>query len=279
MINTLINDKWENAMPKIDSNYVDLIITSPPYNVKLGENKFKKDKYENYKDDLPHKDYLQWMKNLFTECNRVLKHGGRMCVNIGDSANGTIPLHSDFIQSALTFHNDIELNKDYEPFVMMTTIIWYKNQTASRTAWGSYMSPSAPSFPTPFEYILIFGKGTNYHEGDKSKISVSRENFIRNSWPVWEFNPQSDMMKKYGHPAMFPMELPRRLIDQLSYEEDIVFDPFSGVGTTACVAKSMNRNYIGIEMSKKYHEKAQIRVDNTPNMIKSDDGNYIMDWI
>ena len=74
------------------------------------------------------------------------------------------------------------------------------------------------------------------------------------------------MMKKYDHPAMFPENLPRRLIDQLTYAGDVVLDPFSGVGTTCAVAKKMGRHYIGFEMSEKYHEKAQSRLGLIPEL-------------
>ena len=258
--------KWENVMPTIPDGSVDCIITSPPYNVDLGNNKFRdKDKgYDVCDDNMPYKDYLEWMSELFRECNRVLKTGGRLCINIGDGANGSVPTHVDFTYRLLNPHT--VMHDNYEPYKMITTIVWDKNQIGSATAWGSWQSPSQPSFPTQFEFIIVVGKGTAKHEGDPKKITVSKENFMRNSRALWTFLPDTGMMKKYDHPATFPEELPRRLIDQLTYRDDVVLDPFSGSGTTCTVAKSMERHYIGIEMSEKYHLISSDRVSRIAAM-------------
>ena len=258
--------KWEDMMPKIPSNSIDIVITSPPYNISLGDNKNRnKDKgYDICNDNLSHEDYLKWMYDLFCECNRVLKVGGRMCINIGDGANGSIPTHSDFTQLINKIGTEPYPKKDIVSFKMMTTIIWDKQQIGGSTSWGSWQSPSQPSFPTQFEFILVFGKGTKKHEGDNSKITVSKEDFIRNSRALWTFPPDTQMIKLYDHPATFPEELPRRLIDQLTYEDDIVLDCFSGSGTTCVVAKKMKRHYIGIEMSEKYYNKSLERLDKIP---------------
>lgn len=264
-------------MPNVPDGTVDLIVTSPPYNVDLGNNKHKKDAYEEYDDNLPYDEYLKWMSSLFNECNRVLKTGGRLCVNIGDGANGSVPTHVDFTYRLLNQHNVPYDN--FEPFQMMTTIVWDKNQIGASTAWGSWQSPSQPSFPTQFEFIIVVAKGTTKHEGDKSKITVSGDDFIRNSRALWRFAPETDMMKKYDHPAMFPEELPRRLIDQLTYRDDVVLDPFSGAGTTCAVAKQMGRQYIGIEMTPKYHSRSMDRLALIPNSTYDANGNVTPEWM
>lgn len=277
MINKIHNGKWEKIMPTIPDGIVDLIVTSPPYNVDLGNNKHKKDAYEEHDDNMPYDEYLGWMSKLFTECNRVLRTGGRLCINIGDGANGSVPTHVDFTYRLLNPHNPQFDN--YEPFKMMTTIVWNKNQIGASTAWGSWKSPSCPSFPTQFEFIIVVAKGTTKHEGDKSKATVSAENFIRNSRALWEFAPETKMMKEYDHPAMFPEELPRRLIDQLSYADDVILDPFSGAGTTCAVAKQMGRRYIGIEMTKKYYSRSVERLANIPNIVIGDNGQQTPEWM
>ena len=216
----LINMKWEDGMPTVPSNSIDLIVTSPPYNVGLGKNRFRdKDKgYESYDDNMPYDEYLNWMDKLFAECYRVLKPSGRIAINIGDGSNGSIMTHVDF---------SIRM-RDKHKFIPITTIVWNKKQIGGSTSWGSYQSPSNPSFPTQFEFIIVMAKETRQHLGDKSKITVSGKDFQRNSRALWEFPPETQMMKLYGHPAAYPEELPRRLIDQLTYEEDVVLDPFSG---------------------------------------------------
>lgn len=266
LYNKLYHGKWEDNIVKIPDNFVDLIVTSPPYNVSLGiNNKHKTDKYDTYDDNMPYSDYLDWIKNLFTECNRVLKFGGRLCINIGDGANGSIPTHSDFTNILLNLNGDLNGDLSKKQFKMITTIVWDKNQIGASTAWGSFKSPSQPSFPTQFEFVIVVGKGTKKHQGS-GDVSVSKENFIRNSRALWKITPETEMMSKYGHPAMFPTEIPRRLIDQLTYIGDVVLDPFSGVGTTCAVAKSMNRKYIGFEMSEKYHKIAEERLSLIPEM-------------
>ena len=251
MINKIHLGKWEDIMPDIPDGSVDLVLTSPPYNIKLGTSK-KVDRkpYDTYDDDMTNEEYLDWMEKLFIESNRVLKTGGRMVINIGDSANGKIPLHAYFTVSALTLN--LPLQNSFEPFLMMSTIIWNKNQIANRTAWGSWLSPSSPSFPTMHEYILIFSKGMYLHEGDKNKITMNKDQFIRNAVAMWNFLPETQLMQKYDHPAMFPETLPQRVIEMLTYEDDVVLDPFCGAGTTCVVAKRNRRQYIGIEMSEKY---------------------------
>jgi DNA modification methylase len=271
MINEIHNGSWEKILPKIQEDTVDLIVTSPPYNIDLGQSDGKSS-YETHDDNMPYEAYLSWIKDLFIQCNRVLKHGGRMCINIADGANGSIPTHAHMISTitSLFRQRDAALLFDqydgYEPFDYITTIVWDKLQMGSSTAWGSWQSPSCPSFPTQFEYILIAGKGTKKHEGDKDKVTVSKDNFIRNSRALWKFNPENKM-KEMGHPAMFPEELPCRLIDQLSYEGDVVLDPFNGLGTTTCVAKRMGRQYIGIEKSKHYYDKSLVRMGAVPDVI------------
>lgn len=259
LVNKVHLGKWENIMPYIPSNSVDLIITSPPYNVSLGiDNKFKKDAYEDYDDNMPYNEYLKWMEKCFTECYRVLKSGGRIAVNIGDRKQSKEVTHVDFI-----------VRMRYMGFLMLVPIVWHKSQIGNRFAWGSYRSPAEPCFPTPFEYIIVMCKETLRHEGDKNKITVSAEDFQTSANALWEFPPETRMMKLYDHPAMFPEELPRRLIQQLTYEDDIILDPFSGAGTTCVVAKRLRRKYIGIEMSKKYYEKSVTRIEAEPITVKA----------
>jgi len=192
IINRIHLGKWEEVMPQIPDNSVDIVITSPPYNVSLGVgNKLKKDAYDTYEDNMPYEDYLNWMDKLYTECYRVLKTSGRICVNIGDIANGSTPTHADFT---------IRL-RDKHKFIPMTTIVWNKQQIGCSTSWGSYQSPSCPSFPTQFEFIIVMAKETTKHEGDKNDITVGGKEFQRNSRALWSFPPETRMMAEYGHPA------------------------------------------------------------------------------
>jgi len=266
--NKMFNDKWENIMPLIPDNSIDIVITSPPYNVDLGNNKFKQDGYEDFEDNMPYEEYLDWMEKLFTESYRVLKSGGRICINIGDKKQSKEVTHVDFI-----------LKMKKVGFIMLVPIVWNKGQIGNRFAWGSYRSPAMPCFPTPFEYIIVMCKESLRHEGDPKKITVSAKDFQTSANALWTFPPDTQMMKKWGHPATFPEELPRRLIHQLTYADDIVLDPFSGSGTSCTVAKKLKRKYIGIEMSKKYYDTSLKRLGETPEIIANKDGDDVPDWM
>lgn len=172
----------------------------------------------------------------------------------------SVPTHADFTVRM----------RDEANFIPMTTIVWDKKQIGASTAWGSYKSPSCPSFPTQFEFIIVMAKEMTKHEGDKSKITVGGKEFQRNSRALWSFPPETRMMELYGHPACFPEELPKRLLQQLTYEDDIVLDPFSGSGTTCVVAKKLRRKFIGIEMSEKYYNKSLIRLGKTAQSLGHD---------
>lgn len=243
---TLICGDCIEEMRKMTDGSVHCIITSPPYNVDLGNNKYKKDGYQIHKDNMPYSEYLTWMAKVFAECYRVLSPDGRLCINIGDGKNGKISTHSDFIQICKEIG-----------YLPLTTIIWNKNNTSNRCAWGSYLSAKAPSFPRPFEYVIVFSKTPGLlREG---KTTISREEWIEFTNGLWTFAPEKEQ-KKLGHPAMFPVELPYRLIQMLTYENDIILDPFMGVGTTGVACVKTNRQFIGIELDKAYVDSAEKRI-------------------
>jgi site-specific DNA-methyltransferase (adenine-specific) len=251
-------DKWVGKIhhgdcikliPKLPNESIDLVITSPPYNVNLGDNKYKKEKYDIYLDNKDHKEYIDGLESIFGLLKPKMVKGGSICINIGDGKNGKVPTHSDIIQF-------MTKNLGY---LIKTTLIWNKSQIGNRTSWGSWCSPSNPSFPTPFEYILIFCKDTQSKPGKKSLATITEDEFILNSLAIWKIAPES-RMKKFKHPAMFPKELPYRLIQQLSYKNDVVLDIFSGAGTTCLAAEKLSRRWIGFELSYQYVKSAEKRL-------------------
>lgn len=226
-------------LPKLDDNSIDLVVTSPPYNVDLGNNKYNKKGYDIYRDNLGHKEYINWLRTVFDIVYNKLKTGGRCVINVGDGKNGVVPTHSDIIQF---------MTKDIG-YLQMAAIIWQKSNVSNRTSWGSWLSPSSPSFPTPFEYILVFASCSRKLQ-DKGETDLTKEEFIEWSLAKWEFPGVSK--KKSKHPASFPPELPKRCIKMLSWRNAIVLDPFCGVGTTCIEAKKLGRKYIGFDISEEY---------------------------
>ena len=175
---------------------------------------------------------------------------GRVVINIGDGKNGAIPTHSDVIQ----FMCDIG-------YIPTTTLIWNKNQTSCRTACGSFISPSSPSFPRTFEFVLVFCK-TSMKLAEKGETDLTKDEFVENSKSIWNIAPDKNM-KIYGHPAVFPEELVRRCIKMFSRKDSLVLDPFMGSGTVAVVCKKTKRHYIGFDISEEYCKTAEKRNEST----------------
>ena len=245
-MNKIYNEDCLIGIDELEDNSINLVITSPPYNLEK-VSVHNKIEYNTYKDNKPFNEYIEWLAEIFKKLYNKLTIDGRVCINIGDHKNGAIPVH---------FHiMDFMYSIGYKHF---TTIIWNKSQTARRTSWGSWLSPSCPSFPTPFEYILVFYKESRklIHKGESDLI---KEEFIQWSLALWNMAPET-RMKKMGHPAMFPKELPKRLIKMFSYIDDIVLDPFCGLGTTCKVAKDLDRKYVGFEIDERYYEKTLERL-------------------
>jgi site-specific DNA-methyltransferase (adenine-specific) len=132
--------------------------------------------------------------------------------------------------------------------------VWNKQQTSNRAAWGTYCSPLSPSFPSPFEYILIFAKETKSLQG-RGETDLTAEEFKEWAYGIWTFPPET-RQKKFGHPAMFPYELPKRAIKMLSWVGATVLDPFNGAGTTTLAASNLGRDAIGFDISADYCKTA-----------------------
>ena len=249
LLNTIIASSCEN-MKDIPNNSLHLMITSPPYNVS-----------KEYDNDLSLNEYLNLLKNCFTETYRVLVDGGRACINIANIGRKPyIPL-SDYVSKIM-----IEIG-----FNMRGEIIWNKSAGAGiSTAWGSFQSASNPILRDVHEYILIFSKGNykrerNKEEKELRKDNITKEEFIEWTKSVWTMNTES--AKRIGHPAPFPEELPNRLIKLFSFTNDIVIDPFMGSGTTAIAAIKNNRNFVGYEINEEYINLANNRILNLKEKI------------
>ena len=241
---TLIHDDVLTTT-RVDANSVDLVVTSPPYNVDI--------QYNSHKDDVSYADYLEFSRKWMSRCFEWLKDDGRFCLNVPLDKNkgGQQSVGADLttIAKEIGFHYH-------------STIIWNEGNISRRTAWGSWKSASAPYVIAPVELIVVLYK-KNWKKTSGSKISdIERNEFMDWTNGLWVFNGESK--KRIGHPAPFPIELPRRCIKLFSYIDDVVLDPFSGSGTTLIAAVTNNRKGIGIDVDRKYCELARKRIlENT----------------
>jgi site-specific DNA-methyltransferase (adenine-specific) len=234
------------ALKDISDKTVDLVFTSPPYNVGI--------EYENHTDKMRYSEYLNWIKKVIEELYRVIKDDGRFVINIPSITDkvdkgGYQPLFNDIIN--ISHQVGFKIRND---------IIWYKDQVSKRTAWGSFASPSDPYIIQPYEYILVFNKKFKKHVGKKEDIDITKEEFINYSLGFWKIPPETrkDVLK--ACPTPFPEELAKRVIKFYSYKGDTVLDPFGGSGTTAYVSILLGRKAIYIDNSKKAFNFAIKRV-------------------
>ncbi len=227
---------------EIEPESVDLIVTSPPYNVEVV--------YGAHRDDLSYEEYLEFSEAWLKRCYEWLKPDGRFCLNIPLDKNkgGQQSVGADLTTLAkrLGFHYH-------------ATIVWNEGNISRRTAWGSWLSASAPYVIAPVELIVVLYK----HEWKKSSGSrisdITQDEFIEWTNGLWTFNGES--RKRVGHPAPFPLELPRRCIKLFSYVGDTVLDPFAGSGTTLLAAIQNHRKAIGVEIEPAYCAIARQRIE------------------
>ncbi len=240
----IIGDSRE--MREVKDESIDLVVTSPPYwHIK----DYGTPGQIGYGQSLH--EYLKNLYVVWKECFRVLKPGTRLCINIGDQFLRSIiygrykiaPIHAEFISQCE------ELNFDY-----MGSIIWQKkttmNTTGGASVMGSYPHPPNGIIEMDYEFILIFkkqGKKTATME-IKEKSKLTKEEWKEYFLGHWYFNGE----KQDKHIAMFPEELPKRLIKMFTFVGDVVLDPFLGSGTTNKVALNLNRNSIGYEINEEF---------------------------
>jgi site-specific DNA-methyltransferase (adenine-specific) len=224
----------------IKKNSVDLIITSPPYDVDI--------KYESYDDNIPYDEYLEFTKRWLAKCFQFTKDDGRFCLNIplDKTKGGQQSVYADITQIAK------EVGWKYH-----STIIWNEGNISRRTAWGSWRSARAPYVIAPVEVIVVLYKKF-WRKQHKGWTNISSKEFIEWTNGIWTFSGES--RKKVGHPAPFPVELPKRCIKLFSYIGDVILDPFLGSGTTLIACLQTGRNGIGVEINKNYCELAVKRL-------------------
>ena len=185
------------------SEFADLIVTSPPYNVGID--------YNSHHDELGYEDYLRFSKLWMSNCYKWSRNQARFLLNIPLDKNkgGHRSVGADLTAIAQ------ECGWKYH-----ATIIWNEGNISRRTAWGSWLSASAPYVIAPVELIVILYKG-DWKKTRGSRVSdITKQEFMDWTNGIWTFNGESK--KKIGHPAPFPRELPRRCIKLFSFVNDVV---------------------------------------------------------
>jgi site-specific DNA-methyltransferase (adenine-specific) len=226
---------------KIAEGSIDLIVTSPPYNVDI--------QYNSHNDQLTYEKYRDFSRRWMKRCFRWLKDDGRFCLNIPLDKNkgGQQSVGADLTTIAKKIG-----------FAYHSTIVWNEGNISRRTAWGSWGSASAPYVIAPVELIIVLYKKSWKKTGGSGESDISRKDFMEWTNGLWTFN--GERKKKTGHPAPFPVELPLRCIKLFSFVGDTVLDPFMGSGSSLVAASQCNRKGIGIEIDAAYCETAVSRI-------------------
>ena len=264
----IINGDCIEVMKTFPEGSIDLLVTSPPYNVNIS--------YDVHKDDLPMEEYYEWSKDWLREAFRVLKDDGRIAVNVPNELNvqergGRILFVAEFWmlmkEVGFKFSGLVDLTED-------------SPHRVRQTAWGSWMSASAPYVYNPKECIILaykksskkLTKGVSQWMGISTEVTTEdgkvknkmiyqdedKKEFMNLVFGRWEYFADTRSLTK----ATFSMDIPSKAIKILSYKNDIVLDPFMGSGTSAFAAELLDRRWIGIELSPDYTEIARKRVQS-----------------
>lgn len=222
---------------------VDLVVTSPPYNVDIN--------YDSVNDNLTYQNYLNFSHAWLAKCYDLVRDDGRLCLNIPLDKN------KGGQQAVCADLTSIARNVGWK---YHSTIVWNEGNISRRTAWGSWMSASAPYVIAPVEVIVVLYKEIWKKNNGRSENDITRQEFMDWTNGLWTFSGQSK--KGAGrHPAPFPIELPRRCIKLFSFVGDVVLDPFLGSGTTLIAAYLNKRKGIGVELDSTYCDIAIRRLE------------------
>jgi len=249
-------------MTMVASSSVALVVTSPPYfagkqyEEELGVGGVPADYFE----------YLDLLRSVFVECKRVLEPGGRIAVNVANLGRRPYRSLSGDVTEIL---QDLGL-------LLRGEVVWWKGRAAGGScAWGTFQRPSNPVLRDVTERVVIASKGrfdralTPAQRLGKhpSTATISRDEFMEATTDLWEISPES--ATRVGHPAPFPVELPKRLIDLYTYEGDVVLDPFMGSGTTAVASVRTGRHYVGFDTDADYVAIAKRRISEEHERIEA----------
>lgn len=251
------------SMSAVHSDSVALVVTSPPYfagkqyEEELGVGGVPADYFE----------YLELLHGVFSECKRVLEPGGRIAVNVANLGRRPYRSLSGDVAEIL---QDLGL-------LLRGEVVWWKGRAAGGScAWGTFQRPANPVLRDITERVVIASKGRfdraltpvqRLDRGLPSTATISRDEFMEATTDLWEIAPES--ATRVGHPAPFPVELPKRLIELYTYRGDLVLDPFMGSGSTAVAAVRSERHFVGFDTDPEYITIAEGRVADERERLES----------
>lgn len=245
-VNKIICGDALEIMPNLPNRCVNLVFTSPPYNVGID--------YGDYDDRKVLDDYISWLGKLFVESWRVLSDGGHIVLNVANT--GRQPYTPNTHLLCASIHK-----KGFDDIEMRGEIIWDKQNITGSTKWGSWLSANRPSLRDRHEYLMIWRKTGNR----KGTSTITSEEFNLFTESIWKVTPEFNR----AHPSPFPEALAYRVIKLYSFLGEVVLDPCCGSGTTCVVAKKLGRRYIGIDINSEYCKYSENRLSKTPGNLRS----------
>jgi DNA modification methylase len=248
-------DAREMTDHQVADRSVALVVTSPPY--------FTGKEYETDMGSghvpASYVEYLEMLHDVLTACLAKLEPGGRMAINVANL--GRKPYRSLSADVISIVQDDLGM-------LLRGEVIWQKARGAGGScAWGSFRSPQNPVLRDVTERVIIASKGrfdravkrsARQQRGLPHVATIETEEFLESTIDVWQL--PSARATSIGHPAPFPVELPRRLIELYTYQGDLVLDPFIGSGTTAVAAVESGRHYVGFDTEESYVDLARDRI-------------------
>jgi len=232
-------------MDKMPPQSIDLVVTSPPYNVGVDYDERGQDA-----DDLPWNDYTEFADNVMSEISQLLKVGGRACIEVGGSGRN-FPLSYAWQHGA------------YEAGLGLYSEIAIQHRKTNQTAWGSWLKADWVSTVPNFHMLYVFYKTVEKKPG---KITtITKEEFTEWTRGCWKI---AWGVRHHGlHPAAFPLEIPARCLKLFGHLGDEVLDPMMGTGTTGLACYRLGRHFHGIELSENYFNIAKKRLTLEENQI------------
>lgn len=240
---------------QVTDKSVALVVTSPPY---FAGKEYEQEMGQGHVPST-YVDYLAMLHDVLAVCADKLEPGGRMAINVANL--GRKPYRSLSSDVISILQDDLGL-------LIRGEIVWRKARGAGGScAWGSFRSPANPVLRDLTERVVVASKGRfdralsrsrRAETGLPHEATIGRDEFLDATLDVWEIRPES--ASRVGHPAPFPIDLPRRLIELYTYRGDLVLDPFIGSGTTALAAVATGRHYLGFDTDPAYVALAEERI-------------------